>query len=153
MFMAMLPLVVIAFGACGKSTGSTAETKEASAVGAAVSTKDGRDRVVVYYFHFSRRCRTCLGIQKTISDTLKDRFAGELAAGTLVFEEINLDEDQHKHYMKEFELGFSSMIVAARKGDSVVKWVNSDKIWEHAHNAPVLSSYVEEQVISFLATL
>jgi hypothetical protein len=133
--------------------GTTPEAKEAVVVEATASKKDDPDKVVVYYFHFTRRCRTCLGIQKTIADTLQDRFAEELAAGTLVFEEINLDEDQHKHFMKEFELGFSSMIVAARKGDSVVKWVNSDKIWEHAHNTPVLASYVEEQILPFLATL
>lgn len=138
--------------ASGK-TGAGAPAPDGEAA-AKSSDEDGpADRVVVYYFHGTRRCPTCLGIQKIIDQTVEGRFAAEIASGELEFREINYDLDENKHFAKEFELSFSTMIVGAMRGDTVLKWENCDKVWEHSHNHPVLGDYVEERVKAYLAML
>ena len=142
--------------ACSKSadaSGSAPKAESASpksAVGSAKSSATMSDSVVVYYFHGMRRCPTCLGIQKTIEQTLEDRFSEELAAGMLVFEEINYEEPDGKPYVEKFQLSFSSMIVAQEAKGKMVKWDNAEKVWDLAHDQPALADYVEKSVRAYL---
>jgi len=141
--------------ACGDK-GATEATK----VGAPpiASAEDGNragppDKVIVYYFHGTRRCATCLGIQKVVDETVEGRFAAEIASGDLEFREIDYDLDENKHFAREFELSFSTMVVATFAGDAMLKWENCDKVWEHAHDHPALGDYVEERIRAYLAML
>jgi hypothetical protein len=111
------------------------------------------DKIVVYYFHATRRCPTCLGIQANIEQTINDRFAEETAAGKLAFEVLNFEEDANKRFVDEYQLSFSTMIVAAQAGGKTVKWENAEKIWEHAHNPPELTAYAEKMVRAYLGML
>jgi len=124
-----------------------------AAAPAAAQSDATPDKVVVYYFHGDRRCRTCLGIQETISRTVNERFGAELAAGTLAFAEVNFEEPENAHFVKTYELSFSTMVVTAQKGQSVVKWENCGKVWDYAHEPEVLTSYTEKQIRTYLALL
>ena len=125
------------------------ETKAATDAKAAVAP----DKVVAYYFHGDRRCKTCMGIQAGIQQAIKERFANETAKGTLVFQEVNIDQDANKHFVQEFQLSFSTLIVVAKAGDKTVKWENCDKVWEHGHNPPALMDYTEKQIRHYLDML
>lgn len=111
------------------------------------------DKVVVYYFHGTRRCQTCLGIQKNIEDTIKDRFAKEVAAGTLVFKELNFEEEENKGYVEKYQLSFSTMIVTAQVGEEVVKWENAGKLWDYANAPEDMKAYVDKSVSAYLKLL
>jgi hypothetical protein len=111
------------------------------------------DKVVAYYFHGDRRCKTCLGIQSAIQQTIKERFADETASGALVFQEVNIDQDANKRFVQEFQLSFSTLIVATKAGDKTVKWENCEKVWEYAHNQPALMEYTEGQIRQYLSML
>jgi hypothetical protein len=134
----------------GNTAAPASAPTSAGQVSAAQATPD---QVVVYYFHNTRRCRTCLGIQAAIDQTIKERFAADTASGRLQFVEVNVDEPQHAHYVQEFGLSFSSMVVAAKQGLQTVKWENADKVWEHAHDQAALASYAEQRIRSFLELL
>ncbi len=155
------PLMVgfaLASGGCNKTesatTGATtapvAATSTASAVNPAHLTPDS---VVVYYFHGNRRCRTCVGIEHAIQTTVGERFTSEIASGELVFREVNIDEPANAHFIKEFELSSSSMVVVARSGETTVKWENCTQIWPLARDPAGLSSYAEGQIRSYLGLL
>jgi len=111
------------------------------------------DKIVVYYFHATRRCPTCLGIQANIEQTINDKFAEETAAGKLAFEELNFEEDANKHFVDEYQLSFSTMIMAAQAGGKTVKWENAEKVWEYAHTPAELTAYVEKMVRAYLGML
>ena len=115
---------------------------------AGVNTKP--DKVVVYYFHGDRRCKTCLGIQSAIQQTIKERFADETANGLVEFLEVNIDQEENKPFVKEFELSFSTLVVAAKDGSNTVKWENCQQVWEHAHNHPILMDYAEARIRAYL---
>ena len=142
---------------CNKPAAATGDVQKAAvdapkaAAGSPASAAP--DKIIVYYFHATRRCPTCLGIQDNIEQTINEKFADEATAGKLAFEELNFEEDANKHFVEEYQLSFSTMIVAAQAGGKTVKWENAEKVWEHAHNAPALKEYVEKMIRTYLNML
>ena len=157
---ALLGAVICATAsACGTppepAGGASGEKPTASKTATAAETQTNAipDKVVVYYFHGTRRCPTCLGIQKVIEETIEEKFARELEADLLEFESLNFEEEKNKPYVEKYTLAFSTMIVTARVGDTVVKWDNAGKIWDFAHSPDELSAYVEKNVRAYLKLL
>jgi hypothetical protein len=109
--------------------------------------------VIVYYFHGTRRCRTCLGIQNTIKQTINKRFPQETASGKLTFKEVNIDEEANKHLAKEYQISFSTMIVAVQNKGKVTKWENGQKTWDYAHSPKELMDYTESLIRKYLESL
>ena len=91
-----------------------------------------------------------MGIQSTIVQTIKERFAADTASGALAFQEINYESAGNEHFVKDFDLSFSTMVVVARKGQATVKWENT-KVWDYAHDQPALADYTEKQIRAYLA--
>ena len=141
-----------ATGDAPKATGD-AQQNAADAPKAAADPNAAPDKIIVYYFHGNRRCPTCLGIQANIEETINEKFAEETTAGKLALEEINFEEDANKRFVDEYQLSFSTMVVAAQTGGKTVKWENAEKVWEHAHNAPALKEYVEKMIRTYLNML
>ena len=152
------------FAGCTKSEGTGAQPPKSEAAAAqpaapaeakaAVAQADGApDKVVAYYFHGNRRCRTCVGIQETIGKAIQERFAAETASGVLSFVEINYEQPENQHYVKEYNLSFSTLVVAAQQGQKTVKWENCGEVWNHALNPDALSEYTETNIRGYLAML
>lgn len=111
------------------------------------------DKVVVYYFHGNRRCRTCVGIGETVARTVSERFASEVKSGRLEFQQVNVDQPEHQHFIPEYQLSSPTMVVTARSGRVTAKWENCIKVWEYGHDATALSDYAEKQIRAYLAML
>jgi hypothetical protein len=149
--VALLFAASSALSACDKAQGVEASApapspEPASATQAAAAA----DNVVVYYFHGNKRCRTCVGMQQVISQTVSERFRDQIASGALNFMEVNYEEPENKHFVDEYKLGFSTMVVAARQGQKNLKWENCDKVWESSRNPPALAAYTEDRVRAHL---
>jgi hypothetical protein len=139
---------------CAKSNEASAKASSVSNIGAGpVQAGTEPDSVVVYYFHGARRCRSCMGIQDAIEKTIRDRFGAETASAKLSFQDVNIDEPDNKHFAKDFNLSFSSMVVTARKGKNTLKWENCDKVWEHAQDPSALTEYADQQIRRYLDML
>ena len=125
--------------------------KPADAVAAVGNEK--ADKVLVYYFHGARRCKTCLGIQSTIEQTISGRFPADTASGRLAYREVNIDEEANKHFIEEYKVSFSTMTVAAMQGDKALQWESCEKIWDYAENPPQLTEYAAERIKAYLDKL
>ena len=149
--------VASALVGCNRSSAgnqqATAEATSASSVATTMQASIAGDRVVVYYFHGTRRCRTCLGIQASIEKTIQERFGAETASAALSFQDVDIDDPANKHFIQEFNLSSSSMVVTANKGKSMIKWENCDKVWQHAHDPTMLAEYTEKQIRAYLDLL
>jgi hypothetical protein len=141
-------------GGCKKpeseTKGATAEAVAAASTASVAPENLTPDSVVVFYFHGNRRCRTCMGIQRAIQTTISERFAAETAAGTLVFRDVNTNEPDNAHFVKDFDLSSSSMVIVAKSGDKTVKWKNCSQVWPLAHQETELAAYAEKQIRSYL---
>lgn len=137
-----------------KGNGASVQKSTPRSVTAAVTqAATVPDKVVVYYFHGTRRCPTCRRIQETIEQTVQERFAAKTASAALEFQEINYEEPENKHFIKDFNLSFSTMIVTANKGQTMLKWDNFNKVWDYAHDKPALTEYTEKSIREYLAML
>ncbi|NMB74448.1 MAG: hypothetical protein GYA21_04885 [Myxococcales bacterium] len=122
---------------------SDAAAKAPAATSASAILPDG---VVALYFHGDRRCRTCLGIQEGIEKIIRERFGAEQTAARLHYREVNSDREENRALVQQFQISFSSLIVARVKDGKVVDFENCDKVWEYAHEPERFAEYVEKQL-------
>jgi hypothetical protein len=148
-----LTVALLAPSGCNTPPAGANETGDKTAAPAAADPNAAPDSVVVYYFHGARRCQTCVGIQESIQKTVRERFAQETASGAMTFKEVNIDDAANEHFVKEFNLSFSTMVVAAKQGQTTVKWEICNKVWDHARDPDALTAYTEKSIRSYLALL
>ena len=74
-------------------------------------------RVVIYYFHATHRCATCMAIEECIDNVLKNDFSSQVKAGTVSLKEINADEDENEDLCEKYEaFGTSVFVTRLYKG-------------------------------------
>ncbi|MHB0972229.1 MAG: nitrophenyl compound nitroreductase subunit ArsF family protein [Thermoanaerobaculia bacterium] len=116
----------------------------------AAKAKAPSQRIVATYFHGDVRCATCRKIEAYSKEALDEGFAREIAAGTVVFQAINTDRAENKHYVQDYKLMMKSLIIAKEKDGKVTDWVNLPKIWQFTGNQDEFMAYVREGVQSYL---
>jgi hypothetical protein len=90
--------------ACGQANADVQSSREPI-----VST----EKVDVYYFHFTRRCFTCVKVQEATEKVLKEHYGKEIENGKLVFHEINLSEPGSKEIAEMLEVGGQALLVVS----------------------------------------
>ncbi len=111
---------------------------------------EGPDRIVLYYFHGSRRCHTCKTIEAYLGETLTTDFSRELEDGTIAWLPVNIEEPQNQHFIALFNLTSSSAIIAEIKKGKIERSKNLDLVWELVRNKPVFMEYVRNAMKEFL---
>jgi hypothetical protein len=94
--------------ACGTGIDGEQNTKE-------IAITEGK--VEVYYFHFTRRCVSCVNVQKATEKVLKEHYKDELENGTIVYHEVNLSEPDSREIAQKLGVGGQALIVIS--GDKV----------------------------------
>lgn len=122
-------------------------TKIESKVTAHTTRPDG---VTVINFHGEKRCRTCIGIGNLARKTLDEEFAAEEKAGKVRWKHINYDEPANAHYVKDYELVSSTVLVTLWKDGREVKWSRLDGVWDHVGDEAVFRAYVAQGVRDLL---
>lgn len=67
---------------------------------------------VVYYMHGSKRCKTCMKIETLTEASVREAFAPALASGEIAWRVVNFEEPAHRHFLEDFELTGSSVVLA-----------------------------------------
>jgi len=70
-----------------------------------------KTRVLVYYFHATSRCPTCLAIEDNTKKTLETYFAKEMKDGIIKFRTVNVDEKENYKLAEKYEAGGSALFV------------------------------------------
>jgi hypothetical protein len=146
----MLSPVGLAIAAVGETPAETPDRGvEASARPDAV---ESHRQIVVYYFHGTRRCRTCLSIEATAHDLISSRFAAQLQSGEMIWKVVNYDEPENEHFIKDFGLVSSSLVIVEMKEGEPVEYEVLQKAWPLAHDKPGFDYYVEQSVLKHLGS-
>lgn len=106
---------------------------------------DESAQTVVYYFHGSRRCRTCNRIEQLARAAVEERFPEALATGLLRFASVDVDEAANEHFIHDFRLSFRTVVVA--KGGSFERL---DKVWQLASDEAAFRRYIQDGVAALL---
>jgi hypothetical protein len=88
--------------ACGPGAAGEQNKKE-------IANTEGK--VEVYYFHFTRRCASCVNVQKATEKVLKDHYKEELENGTIIYNEVNLSDPESREIAKKLGIGRQALIV------------------------------------------
>ena len=105
--------------------------------------------VDVIYFHNTQRCPACRDIEASARAVVEEEFGDELAAGTLRWSAV--DMDQERHYIAQYDLAMPTLILARRIGYEVQDWIALDDTWRLIGSEFRFSMYVRDRVREFLA--
>ncbi len=117
---------------------------------AAVQVQKSSQYLVVTYFHTTFRCPTCHRIEELSSQTVKANFKDELKSGKVVWQGINVDEPENKHYNTDYQLYTKSLIISEVKDGKEVRWKNLEKIWTLARDEKKFEEYVKAEINDWL---
>lgn len=89
------------------------------------------DTVSVTYFHGSKRCKTCMDIEARTKAAVEAAVASEIAEGRVLFRSVNVEEAANAHYVKDYGLTFSTVVVS--RGDIHERL---DNVWQLVRGTP-----------------
>lgn len=106
------------------------------------------DGIFAYYFHGYKRCQTCLAIESNIDSVIKERFEERIKDRTLEWKSINVQEQQNNHYINDFSIRYSTLIVGRVENGSIKEWKALDDVWKLVRDKEAFHSYVAKEVSS-----
>ncbi len=122
--------------------------KPTTADGAAEGTK-----IVAYYFHGTKRCPTCMKIERYSHTAIDSFFVQSLKEGKLEFVTMNYDEPQNEHVWNDYQLAAQSLVLVYYKDGVQQKWENLTQIWDLVGDEDQFYAYVRDGVDRFLREL
>jgi hypothetical protein len=103
-------------------------------------------KVEVYYFHYSRRCNTCVSVENNAKQAMETLYANELKNGTYLFQSVNLDEESSKALADKLKIGGQTlMVVSGTKSIDI-----TDKAFLNAKNTEKMQELVKNAVSDVL---
>jgi hypothetical protein len=127
-----------------------AEAKETSKKVESLPIKDG---IIVYYFHTTRRCQSCMKAERLARETVEKFFQEQLDSKKIVFLPINTDEPENRHYIEDYKLFSKSLILSMVRDGREVKSKNLTEIWQLIYNDEGFYNYVKAEIESYLKEL
>ena len=101
---------------------------------------------IMYYFHRTLRCHTCLTIEAYIDEALRVHFAEALKEGRLLWLPTNFEEPENEHFEEDFTLEFNSAVLVRLEGGKTVSWVNLEGVWDLIEEKDKFLDYIRENV-------
>ena len=98
-------LFVLVSSSCGEVSGKSESVS--------VSAKD--KKVDVYYFHFTRRCVTCVAVENESKKAIEELYADKIKTGEVTFHEVNLDLEEGKKIAEELNRNGQGLIVVSEE--------------------------------------
>jgi hypothetical protein len=69
------------------------------------------DMVEVYYFHFTRRCETCMAVENESRKAVEELYANALEEGRIIFQSLNLEEEEGKQTGDKLNISSQTLLV------------------------------------------
>jgi hypothetical protein len=106
-------------------------------------------KIIVYYFHMTARCETCMKIEKLTLEAVNEAFKKELGAGTIETKVINIDEDANSHFTKDYKLRAQAVIISDMAGSNEKRWKTLEKIWDYDSDEIEFKEYIIDEVKAY----
>jgi len=107
-----------------------------------VALSSNSSHVNVYYFHFTRRCSTCLAVEENARKAVEALYADKVKTGEYSFTALNLDEANNKEIANKLGVGGQTLIVV--RGDKKIDM--TDKGFMNAHDYEKMKEEIKSAV-------
>lgn len=104
------------------------------------------DGVVVVNFHAAIRCNGCREIDRETQALMESEFAAALKSGRISHTVINFEDPANKHFIQDYGLTTSTVVVTRRAGGRDVEWHRLDAVWDHLYQGAAMRAYLREQI-------
>lgn len=111
---------------------------------------NGGRSIVVYYFHTTNRCYSCTLIEKQSYLAVSEGFEQELADGRVKFISINVEQEENRHFIKDYKLYTKSVIVSDVAQGKQQRWKNLQRVWELLRDDQAFKDYVQEEIRQYI---
>lgn len=109
-----------------------------------------KSTVIAYYFHATRRCLTCLRIERYSKGAIEQYFTEELREGRLEFKTLNVEIPENRHYIKDYQLYTKSLVITLYKDNKQIKWKNLTEVWTYVRDKEKFYQYVRDEIEKIL---
>jgi hypothetical protein len=89
-------------------------------------------KVEVYYFHFTRRCNTCITVENVSKEAVETQFPEQVKRGEISFRSVNLDDKEGEALGEKYKIEGQTLIVIS--GDQRIDL--TDKGFLYAVDSP-----------------
>ena len=108
-------------------------------------------KTVVYYFHATKRCRTCRTIEAYAEEAIREGFPDRVESGDIEWRTVNLDFPENKHFIDDYELATRTVVLVDMEDGRDVRWHRLDRVWELVHDKQQFVDYIQTETTGFLA--
>ncbi len=101
--------------------------------------------------HATVRCPTCTTMEKLTKETLDKSFKEAVAAGQIVFREINYEQPEVAAFCEEFKVATATVVlVNVRNGEHVAGKNLADEAWKLYADPPAFKQMLKKQIDAML---
>lgn len=102
--------------------------------------------VIAYYFHSNTRCETCRTIETTGQSALRDA----VKVGRVEWRVVNYQEPSHKHFAKDYELAYASLVLVKNAPGQPPRWKKLKRVWDLYEEPAEFIAYVKRELDLFM---
>ncbi len=132
-----------------KNLGGTPANVSTGDTGQNIAPGSG-DKLVVYYFHGTARCDTCMKIEAYTEEALRTGFPDALKDGRLEWRPVNAEKPENSHYIKDYSLSFRTVVLSDVNDGKESEWKSLDRVWELTGNKQAFIEYIQGNVKPYL---
>ena len=144
----MFVLMILTCCSCQEQQANTA--KVSSGLSRQQKNNPSESTVMVYYFHRTARCPTCLSIEASVAQVIRDNFPQQLNDGRVIWMPFNLDDPGGDEFRREFDITTNTLVVVRRVDSDLVEFEKLDKVWQLLGDPDQFSEYVTQRIDKFL---
>ena len=75
-----------------------------------------------------------------------DNYSELIDNSSVEFLVLNYDEDEHNHFLTDFDISFQSLVVVDIKDNKEIGFENLEKIWDLTRDEQAYLDYVKERI-------
>lgn len=111
------------------------------------SAKENEVKLAAYYFHPTARCVTCRNIEAYSIEAIKEW--EEQNRKQISWQDINIEDSVNEHYVNEYNLEFSSLVIVKYTGGKKDDWKNLEETWKLVNDKTTFIKYVKFELNKF----
>jgi hypothetical protein len=115
--------------------------------------KGPKERLVVYYFHRTKRCPGCKNLEKLARETLNRSYAKELASGLVELRSLNLEDKANEAFVTKYEIYGSTLVLSVVVDGKEQSHKSLEKAFELKFAPGPFDAYLKGEIEALLAPL
>jgi hypothetical protein len=83
-------------------------------------------------------------------EVIETQFTKEHEKGLIQFQELNIEDSVNEHYINDYNLEYSTVILAKFINNKQIKWKNLEHVWKFANDKDSFFKYAKIEIEKFL---